>query len=109
MSERTSRYVLEGQTSVPCPDLIFWARWFEDNELCRRVALDQIGAARVSTVFLGLDHRSGTGPPLLFETMVFWPSNDLNESQWRYATWDEAASGHAEAVRRVSTEQLRDD
>ena len=51
-------------------DLIAWAKWFEEVEN-RRVSLDVVDGAEVSTVFLGLDHGWGAGPPVLYETMAF--------------------------------------
>lgn len=51
-------------------------------------------------MFLGLDHRFGSsGPPLIFETMVFGGS--LDQEQDRYATIDEAKTGHLKMVWRV--------
>jgi len=66
----------------------------------RRVALDKDVApgAEVSTVFLGLDHAFGDGPPVLFETMVF--GGPLDGEQDRYCTWDEAVAGHAAMLAR---------
>lgn len=46
----------------------------------------------VSTVFLGLDHAWGGGPPLLFETMIF--EGRYSEHMWRWHTRDEAVAGH---------------
>lgn len=54
----------------------------------------------VSTVFLGLDHSFGEGPPVLFETMVFGGKH--NEEQWRYCTWDQAEVGHRQVVALVT-------
>lgn len=60
----------------------------------------------VSTVFLGLDHQYGNGPPLVFETMIF-PAKDGDIAEWgeefcdRYTTIDEAREGHAKAVQMV--------
>jgi hypothetical protein len=51
----------------------------------------------VSTVFLGLDHQWGDGPPLVFETMIFGGEHD--QYQERYSTWDEAEAGHKQGVR----------
>ena len=46
----------------------------------------------VSTVFLGVDHQVGDGPPLLFETLVFGSGGvDLVN---RYPTWADAEEGH---------------
>lgn len=54
---------------------------------------------RVSTVFLGLDHNWGVGPPHIFETMVF--GGDLDEECVRYSTEAQALAGHDEMVARV--------
>ncbi len=63
-----------------------------------KVGLDTVGDKRVSTVFLGLDHQYGDGPPLLFETMVF-PKDSYSDLYCeRYSTYDEAEAGHAKAV-----------
>ncbi len=86
------KYILDGHTPIPT-DLETWARWFDSDEK-RRVGYDDFDGGYVSTVFLGLDHNFGrTGPPLLFETMIFGGPND--GYQERYATWDEAVEGHA--------------
>jgi hypothetical protein len=60
------------------------------------------GGYRVSTVFLGLDHSHDmTGPPVLYETMVFGTGE---HDQWceRYCTRAEAADGHARVVAALS-------
>jgi hypothetical protein len=91
----TGRYVLRGHEAVATDDSREWARMFDKTD-ARRVAKDTIGEAEVSTVFLGIDHNWGGGPPLLFETMVFGDSP--YELQWRYSTWEEAEAGHARVV-----------
>jgi len=76
----------------------------------RRVGLDEFDGVRVSTVFLGIDHRHfGDGPPILFETMVFGDetievfghefTESLGETH-RYVSWDDATAGHQVTVRR---------
>lgn len=63
---------------------------------------------RISTVFLGLDHQYGSGPPILWETMVF--GGVLDGFQERYATKAEALAGHQEVCRQVAatlTEQAQ--
>ena len=97
----SDRYILDGHTPVPCEDLLTWARWLETAT--RRVAETQIGTYRVSTVFLGLNHSFGAGPPLLFETMIFG-GTDADEFQERYTTWDKAVKGHEEAVALVQAQ-----
>jgi hypothetical protein len=96
-------YVLdESGEPVQEPDLSAWARWFEGAE--RHVAQDLVGEVRVSTVFLGTDHRwRGTGPPVLWESMVF--GGPLDGEQERYPSKKDAARGHAALVARVREAQ----
>ena len=93
----STHYILDNQKVVECKDLITWARWLESAD--RAVAKDTIGESNISTVFLGLDHSFGEGPPLLFETMVF--GGKLSDEMNRYSTWDEAALGHKAMCKRV--------
>jgi hypothetical protein len=93
----SDKYILEGKKTVPCEDLMEWAKWFEQAD--RSVAKDDVNGVSVSTVFLGLDHAFGESQPMLFETMVF--GGDLDQEQARYSTWDEAETGHKEMVARV--------
>jgi hypothetical protein len=87
-------YVLDGRTPRRVGSLYEWARWMETAH--RHVAVDWVGNVRVSTVFLGLDHQHGNGPPLLFETMIFAGEHD--QYQDRCSTWEEAELMHAEAL-----------
>lgn len=91
------RYVLdERKNPIPEPDLMRWAKIFEGAD--RQVARTSLAkGGHVSTVFLGLDHNFGDGPPLLFESMVFDP---LGESldQDRCSTWAQAEAMHARMV-----------
>ncbi len=114
----TDKYILnEAGQAVPEPDLLTWARWFETSD--RQLAEDEIGDIRVSTVFLGLDHSFGDGPPLLWESMafgapelrkIFGRKRPIREDmgvqfesldQRRYATREDALRGHAEMVSQV--------
>lgn len=99
-----------------------WSEWYEaaarkgladglTNDP-RRVAQTDLATVWVSTVFLGVNHQWGDGPPILFETMVFtrekfpkefagkikWHRDDLDT--FRYSTWDDAVTGHNAIVRR---------
>lgn len=68
----------------------------------RRVGDTEAGDARVSTVFLSMDHRYEGDPdprPVLWETMVF--GGPLEGFQGRYRTYAEAVAGHAAMVERV--------
>jgi len=92
--------ILIGHEVKPCNSMT-WARWREAAtglkganggtgfHVADEVVADDV---RISTVFLGLDHGHG-GKPLWFETMVF--GGVLDQLQERYATWDQAAAGHA--------------
>lgn len=88
-------------------DVLEWARWYEGGDDARRVAETFIGEARVSTVFLGLDHSFGFGPSLWFETMIFGPGYD--NPMWRYETLDEARRGHDRVCAMVRGEIPFDD
>lgn len=94
----SGQYILEGHTPVPCHGLREWATWFESFN--RHVALDYYRGIRISTVFLGLDHRfGGVGRPILFESMAF--GGVLDQQERRYCTWDEAVEGHAQLLQDV--------
>lgn len=101
-------YVLVGQTPVPEPDTLTWARSFE--EMDRHVRVTRVlDLAVVSTVFLGLDHNHFRsiygGEPLLFETMVFW-EGEGGEEQDRCSTWMQAEQMHERMVREVSSPRV---
>lgn len=90
-------YILKGHKPVLEPDLMKWARWYQSADRhVRDTARDDV---RVSTVFLGLDHSHGHGPPVLYETMLF--VNGAEEGCERYCTWDEAEAGHRRWVQQV--------
>ena len=76
----------------------------------RRVAYTEVAeGVEVSTVFLVLDHQHGAGPPLLFETIVFWPTSSMDNEMERCGTWKEAEQMHGAMVERVrhALESLR--
>ena len=94
----TDKYILDGKTPQPCDDLMEWGEWHSNIDN-RRVARDERGDVNVSTVFLGMDHQFGEGPPLLFETMVF--GGKFDDECERYSTWDEAEAGHKAMCAKV--------
>ena len=79
-----------------------WAELFEDMDykIVKRTEFDD-GDVKVSTVWLGLDHRTTFGRgqatllerPIIFETMIFGLDPE-NELQWRYSTEEEARAHH---------------
>lgn len=103
------------RTAVPCSDLDEFDKFMQSDD--RVLALDYVwpddpaataaaesvarlgglGMVRVSTVFLGIDHNWGRGPPVLWETMIFGGPHD--EFQERYSSHESAVAGHARAVR----------
>jgi hypothetical protein len=95
-------YVLggpDGHTPIHEPDITKAAVWFGKTEE-RTVAKTALpGGLEVSTVFLGLDHNMGDGPPQLFETMVF-DGDSRGVDTWRCSTWTEAEAMHAAAVKK---------
>jgi len=85
--------------------LLEWAGALEDRTIDkRRVAETTLPNGRwVSTVWLGLDHRFGHGPPLIFESMVFESKAEMDEIDCeRYSTEEEARVGHQELVEKWS-------
>lgn len=88
----------------PLPGIIGVPLTKEDRQVSRTVLPD---GKLVSTVFLGLDHSFGDGPPLIFETMVF-PPDSLNELDCeRYSTEKEAIVGHTKMVEKWTAEMSR--
>jgi len=94
------RYILEGEKLIAV-DAPRWVAWTESHGWDRIVARTSVSpTVEVSTVFLGVNHNfSGTGPQILFETMVFGGLLDLEMD--RYATLAEARAGHWAMVDRV--------
>lgn len=93
-------WILDGHTPVPADDVHDWALWFESatRQGLRRVAGDEIEQGFLSTVFLGSDYNfDQEGPALLFETMLFDQTGEGNLIE-RYATWDDALTGHRAAL-----------
>jgi len=75
----------------------------------------RVGPYFVSTIFLGLDHQWGNGPPILFETMVFVENphtvellgkeitlnSDFLDIQERCSTWLEAEAQHQRVIDEI--------
>ena len=97
-------YVLDGKVPVRCDDTTTWGKTYANNTK-RRVARDELGDVSVSTMFLGLDHSFGDGPPQLFETMVF--GGPLDGEMERCSTWSEAELQHMEMCMRVVKEAAK--
>ncbi len=88
----------ENNNPVPVKDATEWACWVESNQEKKIVGQTHLTSkVWVSTVFLGLDHNwSGTGPPILWETMIFGGPHD--DFQMRYPILGLAELGHEYAL-----------
>lgn len=77
----------------------------KENHDHLRVAESRVGVLGeiwISTVFMGVNHRFGEGPPLLFETLVFSESHkQIDGMCMRTSTWAEAEIAHQDMVERV--------
>jgi hypothetical protein len=80
-----------------------WAYLFECYQDYRRVAVtEDVNGFWVSTVWMGIDHSFGAGPPLIFETMRQLGRGSLR-NEYRWPTEEAALAGHdqlVEALRR---------
>ncbi len=103
-------YIIDKDHRFHVVDLFAWAEWMEreDHAALVRVAETTCGPYWISTIFLGLDHSFGEGPPVLWETMVFDQSKPqehvlpLDGEMNRCAGgWEQAEAMHAEMVARV--------
>ena len=82
-------------------------QWAKDFQKVDRVVgnTELSNGRRISTVWLGLDHRfESSGPPLIFETMVF-SDDDMNNDTERYSTEEEAKAGHKRMVQKCGGDQ----
>lgn len=97
---KTLNYIFnEHGMPVAEPEPRKWAAWMARADTS--VAQSEIGTAVVCTTFLGLDHNlSATGPPILWETIVF--GGPLSEQSDRCAgSREQAEAMHSEMIARV--------
>lgn len=93
-------YILDNSgRPVREPDSLKWAEWFGFAN--RTVGDTTVGASRISTVFLGIDHNySGNGRPVLWETLVF--GGELDQHQERCSGGSEEAEAmHKRVVAEI--------
>ncbi len=90
------QYIIKDGKIVPA-EMMEAARFFGDinNRTVDRTQFPD--GSYVSTVFLGIDHSFGRGPPILFETMIFGNAK-FEDHQWRYCTCEEAQVGHKKII-----------
>jgi hypothetical protein len=102
-----AKYILnsDGEPERCDDDLERWAIWFEFAD--RSVLQDRYNTLLVSTIFLSLDHSfSRSGPPVLWETMVFDERDDghrtaLEDYTRRYTSKLDALEGHREVCIQI--------
>jgi len=98
----TSKFRRDGTPYPPDEKGLFeWAKDAENPKL-QIVAKTKHKGYEVSTVWMGLDHSWGNGPPLIFETMIFKLGSykaACDDYQERYSTEQEALTGHEVAVK----------
>lgn len=88
--------------------LLHWVKWFgraeQDGRL--QVARDKVGAAEVSTVFLGINTNViPNGKPLVFETMMV--RNGEGTVMGRRATLATARTLHAQVLETLTIANRR--
>lgn len=79
-----------------------WAKAFDDLDYKRLARTVLPDGKVVSTIWLGLNHRWGDGPPLIFESMVFASDEGESLDMTRYSTEEEAKAGHEAMVAKWS-------
>lgn len=97
-------YILDGNAQPVECDPIRAAEWKQDHFSECIVGRTVVGNVEVSTVFLGMDHSYGDGPPVLWETLVRGGSGDGDIT--RYDSLAEAEQGHA-AICAVAEEEQK--
>jgi hypothetical protein len=90
----------------PDGEPINFEEYIQFSEKNKIVKQEDVNNLWVSTVYEGLNHQLGEGPPLIFETMVFGKDGEevefSNEKYCeRYSTLADAMAGHNQAVEQV--------
>lgn len=86
--------------------------WLSTDETKKFIAQEDVGRFYVSTVFMIQDHGlTDSGPPVVFETMVFEREEDGNLNMTgvfteRCATLAEARAMHARTCERVRAGEI---
>lgn len=114
MSDGPSPYLfllLPDHSVVHAPDAQMWAVWMATAD--RKVGLDSGPGWQVSTVFMGIDPYAAIAQatPRPFESLIYVDGDVpgladlavLDATCRRYASWQEAATGHATLVAQLRT------
>lgn len=93
-------YKLVNKIPVPVDSIEEANSSFKENHIIKQ---DVIEGILVSTIFLFMDHPFNyDSAPILFETMIFGGKHD--QYQERYKTYEEAETGHVNAVNLVMSD-----
>jgi hypothetical protein len=94
-------FILDENKNVIPANVFEFGSFFEDGKN-RIIKQETINNKLVSTVFMGINHNFTPGGKLkVFETMVFENDDFKDLYQDRYSTYEEALSGHENAVQWV--------
>lgn len=100
---KMSTYILDKDNNIVRePDFCRFSRFMATSNR-RQLAYNEIKDVGISTVFLGFDHNSHGGIPILFETMISGDS-EIDSYQKRYTSYDRALEGHKVAIELVKLE-----
>jgi hypothetical protein len=106
---KKNHFILDKNKNVIPATLLECGEFLETARQERIVKQEELNGYEISTVFLGIDHQFGIGPPLIFETMVFVKDDRQDIYCDRYSTWKEAEQGHKKAVEWVENGCSRKD
>lgn len=99
-------YILDGKDYKEA-DFLTWAKWTATAD--RHVADDIVNGARISTVFLGLNHNYVCDDyPILFETLIF--GGTMDGEMFRYETWEQAERTHIvilNAMKKIRKKKIK--
>ena len=79
----------------------------EGNRVARGEVTFRGVRVEVSTVWLGLNHQFGDGPPQIFETMIFGKV-PFDQDLVRYSTEQQALDGHRRTMDALADGRLPD-
>lgn len=102
--ERPLAYRLNKDGSISPCSVEEWSQNFEAERGGKRIRMDDVNRVRVSTIFFGVD-TALTGPPMVFETMIFGGAHD----RWteKTSTLAEAEQAHATALAMVKGNSIK--
>lgn len=108
-------YILDGKTPIACKDCLAWVKWMQTTN--RYVAEDWVNDYWIATIFDGMDDNFPIGPPMLFQTNVWYRPNKgdlwtegterLEDYAKHYSTWNEAELGHQATVKLIRKLSLK--